>query len=194
MVYCINVTLSGLDLRIQTIMISNTDYIPCFSCGARCLNLEGDCHAYMLASPGCWAMFCEIMEREYTHVNYAKAHQFTVDAYAAQHVGMREDQRAVNSLHIHLASLHALFALGLPLHEAPTLRTQFSAYFKKKPPLSWLSPPANFGEYTVYELWENEDDQLHYDLSRRWAQSVWEAWSHQHEKIASLLLQCGIIR
>ncbi|MEM8970201.1 MAG: DUF5946 family protein, partial [Bacteroidota bacterium] len=99
-----------------------SDYINCFGCGAESLNIEGECHKYMLASPGCWMMFTEIMEREYSDLRYWKGHQFTVDAYACQHVGKKEDKRAVNSVNIHLASLYGVFEQGLSISETPTLR------------------------------------------------------------------------
>lgn len=141
----------------------------------------------MLASPGCWMMFTEIMEREYSDLRYWKGHQFTVDAYACQHVGKKEDKRAVNSVNIHLASLYGVFEQELSISEMPTLRSQFSQYYKGKGILEWLEPPQSFGELTVFELWDNEDADLHYEIAERWAKSVWSSWSHQHKTIAKLV-------
>ena len=164
-----------------------SDYINCFGCGAESLNIEGECHKFMLASPGCWMMFTEIMEREYSDLRYWKGHQFTVDAYACQHVGKKEDKRAVNSVNIHLASLYGVFEQELSISEMPTLRSQFSQYYKGKGILEWLEPPQSFGELTVFELWDNEDADLHYEIAERWAKSVWSSWSHQHKTIAKLV-------
>ena len=165
------------------------EYISCFACGAKCLNIPGESHKYMLAAPGCWAMFCEIMAKEFSDVTYWKAHQFTVDAYAAQHVGKKEDKRAVNSVNIHLASLYAIFEEGMPTYEAPELRKQFSQHFKGTGVLKWLEPPNSLGEMTVYDPWNNEKSTAHFDITKNWAKSVWDAWSHQHEKIAELFEQ-----
>lgn len=166
-----------------------TEYIPCFACGASALNIEGECHKYMLSSPGCWAMFCEIMAKEFSDEKYWKAHQFTVDAYALQHVGKKEDKRALNSVNIHLASLYAIFEEHMSLDEAPKVRQQFSQHYKGKDLLEWLEPPDSFGELTVFEPWNNENADLHFEITERWAKSVWEAWSHQHENIAHLVDQ-----
>ena len=143
----------------------------------------------MLASPGCWEMFNEIMEKEFSDRRYWKGHQFTVDAYACQHVGNKDDKRAVNSVNIHLAALYGIFEEGLILSEATKLRSQFSQYYKGKELLTWLQPPENFGPLTIFEVWNNEDPDLHFEISKNWARSVWQTWSHQHQQIASLVQQ-----
>lgn len=165
------------------------EYIPCFACGAKTLNIEGESHPYMLSSPGCWAMFCEIMAKEFSDKEYWRAHQFTVDAYALQHIGKKEDKRAVNSVNIHLASLYAIFGEGRSFEEAPQYRKQFSQYYKGKALLEWLDPPESFGDLTIFEPWNNENRDLHFEITERWAKSVWDTWSHQHDKIAQLVYQ-----
>lgn len=163
------------------------EYISCSWCGAQCLNIEGECHKYMLSSPGCWEMFNEVLEREYSDLRYWKAHQFTVDAYACQHVGKKEDKRAVNSVNIHLASLYMMFEMNVNIHDAPTIRTKFSQFYKGKNLLEWLEPPASMGELTIFEIWDNNDVNKHYKIAERWAKSVWQAWVHQHKTIANLV-------
>jgi hypothetical protein len=164
-----------------------SDYINCFGCGAKSLNFEGEVHNYMLSSPGCWAMFCEIMDREFSDIRYWRAHQFTVDAYAASHVGKKEDIRAVNSVNIHLAALYFIFEKGMSLEETPKLRSRFSQYYKGKDQLEWLVPPSSFGDLSIYELWENEVPEMHYPIAENWARSIWEAWSHQHDRVKELV-------
>ena len=167
--------------------MKRSDYINCFACGSRSLNIEGECHQYMLASPGCWMMFTEVMEREFSDLRYWRGHQFTVDAYACQHVGRKEDKRALNSVNIHLAALYGIFEEGLSLSEVPKLRNQFSQFYKGKDMLEWLEPPETFGPLTVFELWDNENADLHYEIAERWARSVWSAWAQQYERIAALV-------
>ena len=36
-------------------------------------------------------------------------------------------------------------------------------------------------------IWNNEDVNLHFDLAKQWAKSVWEAWAHQHGQIIWLV-------
>lgn len=161
--------------------------IPCFACGARSPKIEGECHKYMLSSPGCWAMFVEVMAKEHSHPLYWKGHQFTVDAYAVQHVGKKIDKRALNSVHIHLAALYAIFVEDLSLEAVPQFREQFSHFYKGKNLLTWLDPPKSFGPLTISEPWKNDHPELHFDITRRWARSAWESWSHQHRIIADLV-------
>jgi len=175
-----------LHFCVATELCDMDDYISCFACGAKSINLEGDCHEYMLSSPGCWMMFNEVLEEEYTDLRYAKGHQFTVDAYACQHIGRKEDQRAVNSVNIHLASLFYLFEEKRDVSKAPTLRQQFAQYYKNKGLLEWLTPPKTFGKMTVYDVWDNENPEMHFEIAEKWARSTWEAWTHQHERIAQL--------
>lgn len=163
------------------------DYVNCFACGAKSLNIGGECHPYMLAVPGCWEMFNEIMAKEYSDFRYGMGHQFTVDAYACQHIGDGKDARAMRSVHIHLASLYGIFEKKIDVHQAPLLRKEFSQYYKNKNVLQWLDPPASFGELTILELWENEIPELHKSLAEKWARSVWASWSHQHQRIADLV-------
>lgn len=166
---------------------STNDYISCFWCGAKSLNIEGECHEYMLASPGCWIMFTEIMVKEFSDLRCWEGHQFTVDAYACQHVGKKEDQRAVNSVNIHLASLFGIFEEDLNPEDTPKFRSQFSQYYKRRNILKWLEPPEYMGDLTIFELWNNESVDLHYEIAEKWAKSVWISWSHQHENIAALV-------
>lgn len=164
-----------------------SDYTKCFACGAPVLNIEGDCHAYMLAAPGCWAMFTEVMEREYSDARFQRGHQFAVDAYACQHVGQADDQRAINSVYIHLAALYSFFEKGLSQAELPVLRNKFSQYYKDRSPLTPLEPPPSFGPYTVFDLWDKEDPNLLVEITKKWAAATWYAWAHQHERIAALV-------
>ena len=164
-----------------------SDYSPCFGCGAKALNIDGENHKYMLSSPGCWAMFCEVLDREFSDLIYWRAHQYTVDAYAVQHVGKKEDKRALNSVNIHLAALYGIFEGGWSLADAPKLRSLFSQYYKGKDLLLWLEPPEYFGEITSFDVWDNEEPEAHFQIVENWARSAWEAWSHQHERVEEIV-------
>lgn len=163
------------------------EYVKCFGCGSNSLNIEGETHAYMLSAPGCWVMFCEVMEREYSNLMYAKAHHYTVDAFAAQHVGDKKDSRAINSVIIHLASLCMLFEHNLNISEVVDFKIKFSQHYKGSGILQWLEPPVSFGDLTIHELWENDKPELHFSLAEKWAKSVWRSWSHQHKTIEELI-------
>ena len=61
--------------------------IACTGCGALVPDTPGPTHRYIGASPQCWALFGEVLAREYSDFRYASVHQLTVDSYAAQHPG-----------------------------------------------------------------------------------------------------------
>src|SRR5687768_12382269 len=85
---------------------------PCAGCGALVPDSDGPTHAYIGASPGCWAVFGEVTAREYGDYRYASTHRFTVDVYAAQHPGPPE-RRSIQSVAVHLISLHLALEKGM---------------------------------------------------------------------------------
>ena len=147
------------------------------------MNFEGETHKYMLSAPGCWAMFCEILEREYTDFRYAQAHHFTVDAYACQHPGKPEVSQAVKSVGIHLSSLFMFFEKGMPISQGGNFKEQFSQFNKKHDFIRWLDPPSNLGMVTVYEVWDLEEAVQHTEKCEEWARSTWQAWTPHHTTI-----------
>ena len=85
---------------------------PCPGCDAVLAVEDGPTHAYMLSSPACWALYGEVMAREYASAALMEVHFLTVDAFAVQHPGSREDRRARQSVWIHLAGLKAVLRDG----------------------------------------------------------------------------------
>ncbi len=159
------------------------DLINCFSCRALCLDMEGDQHKYMLSSPGCWALFCEVLEKEYADIWYARAHHFTVDAYACQHPGKADCRQAVNSVGIHLSCLHMLLEKGMPLREAGNYKNRFSQFHKHTHFIEYLKPPKSFGETTIYDVWNLDNKKEYFDKCKEWATSTWFSWKDHHETI-----------
>ena len=151
------------------------DYIACFSCNARSLNFEGETHKYLLSAPGCWAMYCEVLEREYTDFRYAQAHHFTVDAYACQHPGKPEVSQAMKSVGIHLSSLFMFFEKGMPQSQGGIFKQHFVQYNKKLDFIHRLDPPSNLGIVTVYDVWELQEAHHHFEKCEEWARSTWQA-------------------
>ncbi len=152
------------------------EYIQCFACGAKSLNIEGESHKYMLSSPGCWAMYCEVLEKEYSDFRLARSHNYTVDAYACQHPGKKEVSQAYKSVGIHLCSLHMYFHHGMDVAEGGNFKNKFSQYNKEHDFIHWLEPPSSLGPITVFDLWNMENEEAHLDISKEWAHSTWKAW------------------
>jgi len=167
------------------------EYIACFSCGAKSLNIEGNCHNYMLASPACYEMFCEVLAQEYSNFMYSKAHHYTVDAYALQHPGKPTNPQAINSVGTHLISLYFLFEKGYELSKAASIKMEFAQFNKSNNIIKSLKRPKKFEGLTIYDIWDNTDPEKHFALCKEWALSTWQAWAEHHKTIeqwASYLL------
>ena len=101
------------------------------------------------ASPGCWAIYGEILAREFEEYRYPPIHRLTVDAYLAQHPGRRTRQ-TTRSVNIHLISLCLVLEKTYPAARVTYMMGQASKRFK--PQFTWLEPPASRGEITVLDV------------------------------------------
>ena len=133
-------------------------------------------HRYMLSSPGCWALYGEVLAREYGDLRYMAAHRLTVDAYAVQHPGEPCSQ-AIQSVAIHLISLHLIFERD-HVHAKATralARLTEGVY-------EWLTPPAQF-EMTIANVSRADSPEEHRSRIEEWARANWQAWSPHHDQI-----------
>jgi hypothetical protein len=143
--------------------------------------IDGPTHLYLGASPGCWAVYGEVLGKEYAdYSRFAPVHRLTVDAYAAQHPGTPSPQ-AVGSVGVHLIRLHLQLEGGLPHDRANAAMLHISSRLKKD--FVWLDPPARLGELTVLYVHGARDPEGHVGRVREWAESAWEAWSAHHETV-----------
>ena len=151
----------------------------CVGCGAMVPDVEGPTH-HLGASPGCWAAYGEVLAREYEdYALYAPIHRLTVSAYAAQHPG-KPSPKSGQSVGVHLIRLHLLLEGGLPHERANDAMVALSARPQRFP---WLDPPPSLGEVTVLDVHREADPSDHMGWVRRWARSVWEAWSPHHDTV-----------
>src|SRR3712207_3945272 len=149
-------------------------------------NISGPTHRYIGASPGCWALYGELLEKEAGDFRYARSHQLTVDAYCAQHPGVPSPQ-AVRSIAVHLVGLH--FQLerqlerDLPAEELYAARQRVRRSASK---VSWASAawrcPRPWGR-SRSSTSSRQDPAEHARRARGWAESVWEAWMAHHEVV-----------
>lgn len=154
--------------------------IACPQCGALVPAADGPTHAYYGAAPGCWALYGEVLAREYGDYRYARLHRLTVDSYAAQHPG-RPEPRAIQSVAVHLVGLQLSLEqpeAGRPLE--PILQAAADASDE----LHWLAPPPSPGAMTVVDVHRAGDDAAaHLAAVRAWAESVWAAWAPHHGQV-----------
>jgi hypothetical protein len=160
----------------------NPDLEICPDCKLVLPRHDGESHAYMGGSPACWALYGQVLAREYGDPAWMAPHRTTVDAYAAQHPG-RPEPRAIQSVNGHLVALHLTFDRGL---DASFVRKVLSRLARDKGALSWLAPPADLGAITVADVMRAQDPTAHAMAVMTWGQSVWRAWAGHHATVIAL--------
>jgi hypothetical protein len=151
----------------------------CVGCGARVPRIEGPTHRYMIAAPGCWALFLQLTATMRSRPALRDAQQQVVDAYATQHPG-NTGAPAVLSVAVHLIALYSYLEAGLPIGEAPTVLIQAGS----APELyRWLSPPTFDGVATVLDVVRMSAPADQARAAAEWAEASWDAWRTHHDQV-----------
>lgn len=151
----------------------------CADCGTALPPVDAPGHHYFGASPSCWALYGEILAREYSGPRYMEVHQLTVDAYAAQHPGAA-GPRAQRSVWGHLASLYVQLEKDEPEAVARRMIARVAAMADE---LGWLEPPERKGDVTVGDVIAASGADEHHAAVRVWARAVWEAWGGHRDRV-----------
>lgn len=156
----------------------------CPGCGVCLPAIDGPVHRYIESSPACWAIYGEVLAREYQDPEYMGVHRLTVDAYAVQHPG-HPGHQATQSVGAHLMSLFAIFECGVSYKAATELigRATATTHFV------WLEPPASRGLLTVASVALASTVAEHRVAVECWARSAWQAWSVHHAIIQEWAVQ-----
>jgi hypothetical protein len=159
----------------------------CVGCQAEFRDLDGPTHEYMRSAPGCWAVYGELLAREYGDLRLARLHRLTVDAYAAQHPGVNVPA-ARRSVGVHLSRLYLYMELGWFMDR---VNNAMPAIIEFKDKCEWLDPPSMAGTVNVLDVLRADSTEKHETSVRSWAESVWNAWAPHHHTVrkwcASLL-------
>ena len=164
--------------------------VTCPGCGARVPASSGPTHAYLGEAPGCWALYGEVLAREYSDYRFGRVHHLTVDSYAAQHPG-RPERRTIQSVAVHLVGLYLSLECGAApnaLARARQATADASARFH------WLEPPESRGDITVLDVHAAGDDDAdaHARVVKEWAASVWQAWTPHHAQVRAWAEELGL--
>ena len=162
------------------------DFDICPWCGVKTEKIDGPTHRYMASTPGCWALFGQVLAREYENVLYWRAHELTVDAYALQHPGT-ESRQTINSINIHLASLYSYFVLGTAIADLAKVKKRMSG---KKIEFNWLEPPEDLSGRNVADILAASSPDEHFEGVERWARFVFERWKRHPQSTAGFLENC----
>ena len=160
-------------------MTSSENSIACIGCGALVPDSNGPTHKYLDASPGCFALFSEVLANEYSDFRYARVHHLTTDTYPLQHPGTPSPQ-TIQSAAVHLISLYLTLERDFDPMQAAQVKQKASQH---KQHFAWLDPPATFGEITIVDVHAAPDANAHIEIVSQWAKAVWTAWHAYHEMI-----------
>jgi hypothetical protein len=155
------------------------DLVSCMGCGGTVPAVEGPTHRYMESSPGCWAVYGEVLAREYSDPAFAAAHRQTVDAFAVQHPGQPSLQ-SIQSVGVHLVRLCLILERGFSDAAAGDAMKMIAS---RKAMLRWLIPPTSMGPITAVDVWRTNGAHEHATAVRGWARSAWQAWAQHHEQV-----------
>jgi hypothetical protein len=161
--------------------LQTAEFVPCIGCGGLVPSVEGPTHRYMESSPGCWAIYGEVLAREYSDRAYAILHRQTVDAFAVQHPG-QPSRQSIQSVGVHLIRLCLILEQGF-IDEAAGEAMPLIA--RDKSEFHWLTPPATMGPVTAVDVWQAKAAEEHVEAVSMWAKSAWEAWALHHDQVRS---------
>ena len=153
--------------------------LACPGCGALVPDLSGPTHAYIGASPGCWAAWGEVQARSFASPPIAAVQPLAVDVYAVQHPGLAE-RRAIQSVWVHLVSLCLILENGRSPAEgirAKQLLLAGARVFDR------LEPPTAGYSMTVLDIAVVADPGAVPEAVRRWARVTWEAWRPHQDAV-----------
>jgi Family of unknown function (DUF5946) len=159
----------------------------CPGCGLALQPFDGPTHPYIGASPSCWALYGEILAREFSDVRRGRIHGTTVDAYAVQHPGVPE-RRSIRSVGLHLVRL----CLVLERNVDQTKGTKLMARLARgHHDFEWLDPPKPNGTVTVKDVASVAEPEKHVQVILQWAADVWASWAPHHDRVRQWL-QTGL--
>jgi hypothetical protein len=157
--------------------------VRCSGCGAVVPDVISPVHAYMHASPGCWALYCGLEDWK---ASLAAGHdaptliQHLVDSYAVQHAA-NPDRRNRQSVAVHLMSLCASLEQGIP---GTRLRRMIGTWTHREYPL--LVPRPDAYQLTVRDL-ADAAGQDRPGLVSDMARAAWAAWAAHHDQTRAWL-------
>jgi hypothetical protein len=160
--------------------------IKCWGCGALVEDRPGPApaHKYLGASPGCWAIYGEILAKEYGEYRYPQpTHRLTVDAYAVQHPGNPE-RRSIQSVNGHLVGLYLVLERSM---NAPDATGALGTILVHAGKFTWLEPPVPNGRLTVLDVVGANALEEHARRVELWARDVWSVWAPHHAAVRELV-------
>lgn len=151
----------------------------CPGCGVLSPEVDGPVHPYLGDSAGCWIVYGEVLAKEDGEYRYPSVHRRTVDTYSVQHLGT-PSRSSIQSVALHLVSLYFVLERGISSEKATA---GMRRVLENRKQFVWLDPPSPIGNLTILDVRECTDFAQHEMTVKRWAKSVWQAWSPHQETV-----------
>lgn len=156
--------------------------IACIGCGARVADLDGPTHRYLGASPGCWALYGELLAAESLVRELAPMQRLTINTYAVQHPGV-PSQQTKQSLWVHLAGLCLVLERGMPANRTTVLMASLAG----RRSFEWLTPPEPPWPRTILDVQAARTLDKYDQAVAEWSVSTWLAWQAHHDAIRAVV-------
>ena len=132
-------------------------------------------------APACWAIFAALQNAGEPPLAPAPMNALLGDAYAAQHPGTPSPQ-AIQSVAVHLLTLHGVLADGVGVDRALWLRleTLQERSGPRKGRYSWLEPPDFAGPLAIADIVRQPTPQTRSVAVARYVEGVYRAWAAAH--------------
>jgi hypothetical protein len=153
----------------------------CPGCGVRLPVSDAQPDERFHASAECLQMYAEVSAYTLTHGDSGFIHQLAVDVYRAQHIGERTSPIGVAFALIGLYFACECGYSGRQVQHMHMLLAQRSKTWPRFVPLPQV------GSVTVLDVIQASPGEARDAILRRWGQSVWDAWSHEHERVKTLV-------
>jgi hypothetical protein len=146
-------------------------------------DVDGPTHRYLGASPGCWALYGELLAAELLDRERAQMQRLTINAYAVQHPG-RAGPQTSQSVWIHLVGLCLVLERGLPADRTTGLMARLAGQRRS---YRWLKPPESRGATTILDVRAAVGLDAYDSAVAAWSVSAWLAWQRHHDAVRALV-------
>ena len=157
-------------------------YRDCPGCGVRLPASEAHPDGRYDASTACVQLYDELTAYTLTRGNVEFIHQLAVDAYRAQHAA---ESMPPIGLAFALIGLYFACERGYSGRQVQHMHMLLARRSKTWP---HFVLPAHAGSMTVLDVMRAEPGDERDAMLRRYAQSVWAAWSREHERVRALVV------
>jgi Family of unknown function (DUF5946) len=160
--------------------MATPQYSDCPGCGVRLPATQAQPDTRYNASAECWQLYGELTVYTLSRGYVGFIHQLAVDAYGAQHVGERARPIGVAFA---LIGLYLACERGYSGQQVQHMHMLLARRSKTWPP---FTPPPHPGSLTIRDVLQAPPGDKRDAELRRWGQSVWDAWSHEHARVKTL--------